>query len=293
VSKENALQQGNGVMTAAHYTGGAVGYDRMFGHVTCTFLPLLLEAAQISPGHRVLDVATGTGAAARAAEKVVGPTGEVVAGDVSVAMLDVARRHPETAAITFRPFDGHSLPFPDERFDRIICQFGLAFFEAPDRALSEFRRVLVPDGRTAVVVNSRPERSLFTRIGTVIGQHVTAKSELLNRYASIGTTERLRSLIEEAGFADVEARSATRSFSFASFDDYFSGTEAGAGISGQEFVKLAPDLRRAVREEVQRSFLDEGMRRPLVVEMEVLVGSGRRHSQLGSGTTPGMSGCSS
>ena len=67
-----------------------------------------------------------------------------------------------------------------------------------------------------------------------------------------------------------------RSFSFASFDDYFAGTEAGAGIVGQEFVKLPLEIRKAVRDTMRLSFPDAGSRRPFVVDMQVLVGSGNK-----------------
>jgi hypothetical protein len=134
---------------------------------------------------------------------------------------------------------------------------------------------LKPGGRAAAIVNSTPERSLFTRIGTVIGQHVPERAEQLNRYASIRIGERLRDLFAGAGFRDVEITAETRAFSFTSFDDYFAGTEAGAGISGQEYVKLPPETRHAVRETMRLSFPDGGSRRPFVVDMEVLVGAGR------------------
>jgi ubiquinone/menaquinone biosynthesis C-methylase UbiE len=93
-----------------------------------------------------------------------GSGGEVIAGDISATMLDVARRNLDNVGITFEPFDGHELPYPDARFDRVICQLGLAFFEDPGRGLAKFRRVLRPGGRAAAIVNSTPERSLFTRI---------------------------------------------------------------------------------------------------------------------------------
>jgi ubiquinone/menaquinone biosynthesis C-methylase UbiE len=257
------------------YVSGAAGYDELFAHVTRSFIPALLKAAQIDVGHRVLDIATGTGAAAQAAAEIVGPSGEVVAGDISSTMLEAAKNNLKNTLVRLEKLDGQSLPFPHARFDRIICQLGLAFFEEPARGLAEFKRVLMPSGRTAVVVNSTPERSLFTRIGTVIGEHIPAKAEQLNRYASIRTGERLGALLKGAGFAQVEVHSETRAFSFASFDDYFGGTEAGAGVSGQEYVKLLPELRRAVREDVRLSFPDKGNSEPFVVEMEVLVGSGR------------------
>jgi ubiquinone/menaquinone biosynthesis C-methylase UbiE len=263
-------------MTEPLYASGAAGYDDLFARVTRAFIPALLEAAQIAAGQRVLDVATGTGAAAQAAAELVGPGGQVIAGDISRTMLDVARCNLKNTRIRFEQCDGQALPFPHARFDRVICQLGLAFFDDPARGLAEFNRVLVPAGRTAVSINSTPERSLYTRIGTVIGQHVPAKAEQLNRYASIRTARRLRALLQGAGFTEVAVHSEVRSFAFASFDDYFAGIEAGAGIAGQEYVKLPPDLRQAVREDIRRSFPGEATGAPFAVDMEVLVGSGRK-----------------
>lgn len=261
-------------MTETLYVEGATGYDKMFARVTEAFIPVLLDAAQIAAGQSILDV--GTGAAARAARDRAGPSGQVTAGDISATMLEVARRNPNNAGITFDQFDGQELPHSDCRFDRVICQLGLAFFNDPGRGLAEFRRILKTGGRAAVIVNSAPERSLFTRIASVIGQHVPERAEQLNRYASIRTAERLRDLFNGAGFRDVQVGAELRSFSFASFDDYFSGTEAGAGFSGQEYVRLPLATRKAVRETMQHSFPDNGSRRPFVVDMEVLVGSGSK-----------------
>ena len=141
------------VVTEPLYVGGASGYDEMFAQVTRSFIPALLRAARITAGHRVLDVATGTGAAAEAVAKIVGPAGEVCAGDVSSTMLDVARRNLKDTAIKLELFDGHALPYPQDRFDRVICQMGLQFFDDPARGLAEFHRVLAPEGWAAVSVN--------------------------------------------------------------------------------------------------------------------------------------------
>src|ERR1700730_6296363 len=69
----------------------AAEYDRAFAHVTAHFMPFLLRAAHIAPGMYVLDIATGTGLSADAALAAVGPTGYVIAADVSPAMAEKAR----------------------------------------------------------------------------------------------------------------------------------------------------------------------------------------------------------
>jgi ubiquinone/menaquinone biosynthesis C-methylase UbiE len=64
------------------WLGASEGYDELFARATQLFIPALLRAAHLAVGQVVLDVATGTGAAARAVADVVGTMGSVIAGDV-------------------------------------------------------------------------------------------------------------------------------------------------------------------------------------------------------------------
>ena len=75
----------------------AAGYERGFAHISSHFIPFLLGAAGVSAGHRVLDVATGTGLAAEAALALVGPTGHVTATDISPQMAERARERLNAA----------------------------------------------------------------------------------------------------------------------------------------------------------------------------------------------------
>jgi ubiquinone/menaquinone biosynthesis C-methylase UbiE len=158
---------------------------RSSGRVTCSYLPALLQAAHIHAGQSVLDIATGTGAAAEATAAIVGPSGSVVAGDVSPYMLSIARQKLQDLPVTLHLLDAHDLPFPDGCFDAVLCQLGLMFFADPERALKEFLRVLRPDGYAAASVNSTSERSLYLRVGVAIADHVQAKSEMFRRPFSI------------------------------------------------------------------------------------------------------------
>jgi ubiquinone/menaquinone biosynthesis C-methylase UbiE len=258
-----------------YYYGGAAGYDDAFAHVTGLFVPAVLAAARLAPGQQVLDVATGTGEAAQAAAAIVGPSGTVVAGDISPAMLDIARCKLNAVPVTFERFDAHALPYPDGRFDAVICQLGLMLFADPACALAEFHRVLRAGGRVAASVTTTPERTLYMRIGATIARHVPSKADMFNRNFNIPDPDHLHTLLADAGFRDIRVESECNELRFASFDDYFSGIENGATLSGQEYVRLPETLRRAVREDVRRDLHVNGSE-GLTVKMEVLVGSGQR-----------------
>jgi len=79
-------------MSDRYYDTGAAGYDETCGFASLHFVPTLLKQAHLAPGQSVLDVATGTGSAAEAAAGIVGASGSVVATDLSVGMLDEARK---------------------------------------------------------------------------------------------------------------------------------------------------------------------------------------------------------
>jgi ubiquinone/menaquinone biosynthesis C-methylase UbiE len=261
-------------MTEPIYNTGATGYDEFFGQVTRLYIPALLAAANLRAGQSVLDVATGTGVAAEAALAVVGPSGSVIGGDVSPNMLDIARKRLANLPVTLQQADAHNLPFADGSFDAVICQLGLMFFDDPVRALHEFRRVLRPGSRAAVSVNSTPDHSLFLRVGAVMARHIPAKAEMFTRPFSIRNAARLHGLFDNAGFREIEVTRETREIGFASFDDYFSGIERGATISGQEYVLLPEELKHRVREDVRRGLplpIDDGA---FSIEMELLIGCG-------------------
>ena len=96
--------------------------------------PMVCDAAEITAGQQVLDVACGTGIVARAAADRAGP-GNVIGVDLNDAMLTVARRvRPD---ITWRQGDASALPFPDGTFDAVVCQMALMFFPDRARALRE------------------------------------------------------------------------------------------------------------------------------------------------------------
>jgi len=253
----------------------AAEYDRAFAHVTVHFMPFLLRAAHIAPGMHVLDIATGTGLSAEAALDAVGPSGHVTAADVSPAMAEKAReRLGKAPNVSVSVEDGQALSFADSSFDAVLCNLGLMFFPDPVQGLSEFRRVLRPGGRVAVSVNTVVERSYNHQINAIIARYLPSLAEAITRTFALGEASLLRSLFNEAGFADFETDTVRQAFELSSFDAYYGPFERGGASTGQALASLPEEIRAAVREEVRRDLADKGG--PIEAEAEYRIAGAQR-----------------
>src|SRR4051794_20563435 len=131
----------------------ADSYHAFFSSVTALAATPLLDAVQLRPGTRLLDVASGPGAlTAEAARRGARPVGV----DLSPRMTELAQRlYP---AIEFREADVERLPFPDHAFDAVVCAFGLGHFPQPEVAVAECVRTLSPGGCIAFAWWDDPAR---------------------------------------------------------------------------------------------------------------------------------------
>ena len=148
------------VHDAASYDGVGEAFDRLSDRFTAPLARRLLEAAEVGPGHNVLDVGTGTGVVAFPAAARVGPEGTVLGIDISEEMLATARgragRMLEPGNVTFRIMDAQALALPDASFDAAVSLFAVHHLPDPLAALREMHRVVRPGGRLAVAVGSGP-----------------------------------------------------------------------------------------------------------------------------------------
>lgn len=166
----------------------------------------LVELADIAPGAKVLDVATGRGAVLFPTAERVGGNGHVSAIDLAEGMIretsaDIGRRR--LANVDIQRMDAQALTFGPDSFDWVLAGFALFFFPKPAQALQEFHRVLRPGGQVGLTTweqQSELPRGYRRYIENYLPDAVRREDAAKNRFE---TPQALRSALTEAGFASV------------------------------------------------------------------------------------------
>jgi demethylmenaquinone methyltransferase/2-methoxy-6-polyprenyl-1,4-benzoquinol methylase len=172
-------------------------------------------AAQVS----VLDVASGTGDLTLALKRAR-PDASVIGADFAEPMLALARRKAAQRGldVSFVEADGTALPYPDAHFDAVTIAYGLRNFADPDAGLREFRRVLKPGGRLAVLEFPPPPkgpfgalfrfyfRRLLPRLGGLISGKRSAYAYLPESVFAFFEPAELEARMRAAGFATASHR---------------------------------------------------------------------------------------
>jgi ubiquinone/menaquinone biosynthesis C-methylase UbiE len=144
-----------------------------------------LDVAGVAAGEHVLDVCCGTGTLALAAKQRVGESGSVHAVDASAEMIARARAKSGRRGlpVAFELAPAQSLPFPEARFDVVLCTLALHHLEDDGdraRAIAEMRRVLKPGGRLLVVEFGK-RRGAWALLHPVALLHAHKTPEILDR----------------------------------------------------------------------------------------------------------------
>jgi len=193
---------------AAWYAWGPV-IDTWLGEAT----DLMLDLAGVTTGSRVLDVAAGAGGQSLAAARRVGPSGRVLATDISSHLLDYADHAARMAGLSdivaTRVMDGEDLAVDAGHFDAVISRVGLIYFPDRQRALAGMRSALRPTGRFSAVTYSTAEANRFFSIPVSV---IRARAQLPAPAPgqpgpfSLGSIEALTAELEAAGFTDIDVR---------------------------------------------------------------------------------------
>jgi SAM-dependent methyltransferase len=115
---------------------------------------------------RVLEIAAGTGVVTRKLASVLPESTSIIATDLNQAMLDQASAVGTKRPVEWRQADAMQLPFQDEAFDAVVCQFGVMFFPDKAKGFAEARRVLRPGGVFIFNAWDRIEENEFADVVT-------------------------------------------------------------------------------------------------------------------------------
>ncbi|MGB2426230.1 MAG: bifunctional demethylmenaquinone methyltransferase/2-methoxy-6-polyprenyl-1,4-benzoquinol methylase UbiE [Alteromonas sp.] len=138
-----------------------------------------IDCSGVRSGHRVLDLAGGTGDLTAKFSRLVGEKGQVILADINREMLKVGRDKLRDKGIVgnvdYVQANAEELPFPDNHFDLITMAFGLRNVTDKDKALASMFRVLKPGGRLLVLEFSKPTQEWLSKVYDAYSFHVLPK----------------------------------------------------------------------------------------------------------------------
>jgi SAM-dependent methyltransferase len=197
--------------TRQQWQNAAAAWNRWTPTLQAWLTPVteaMLELANLRPGDRVLDLAAGAGEPSLSAAERVGPSGHVLATDISSNILEFAAENARARGFTnfeTRVMDGENPDQPDATFDAVISRLGLIYFPDRDGALRAAHRMLKSGGRVVLASFSNPDQNRFFSIPITI---IRRRAQLappapgLPGPFSLGAPGVMEDALREAGFAD-------------------------------------------------------------------------------------------
>lgn len=241
---------------------------------------LMLDAAAIGTGSRVLDVAAGAGGQSIAAARRVGPTGQVVATDISPTILSYAAKAAADAGVTNLETveaDGEAIDL--HGFDAVISRVGLIYFPDQQRALAGMRDALRDGGRISAVVYSTPDRNKFFSLPVSI---IRSRAQLPPPAPgqpgpfSLGSPGALEEALTSAGFREVNVQAVPSPLRLASAAECTRFERESFGALHQMLGGVPAAEREEVWEEIESALSAFTEADGFVGPCEMLVGSGVR-----------------
>jgi ubiquinone/menaquinone biosynthesis C-methylase UbiE len=246
----------------------------------------LLDAARLEPGMRVLDIAAGTGDTSLLAARRVGPTGSVLAVDISPSMLEVAAESARAAGLANLDTlvqDVSMLDLPAKSFDAVISRLGLMFLDDLEGGLRAIRGALKPGCHMAALVWSTAERNPY--LGTPIeivraAGLLASESVTVVRAFSLGAPGGFESALVAAGFVEVSVERLPIVRAFASVDEAMNQLFTTTSAMTDLYQDVAEANRERLTRQIAQRFADfcqlDGR---VVMHGELLLGSGAQRSE--------------
>ncbi len=258
----------------------------------------LVELAEIKPGQKVLDIATGIGEPAiTAAHKLAGSgnnidgTGYVLASDVSTQMLTIAKQRAAELGlqdiIEFKEVDAEMLDLPESSFDAALCRWGLMFMPNLNNTLSRILRALIPGGRLSCAVWAKASKVPFISFPLNIVMHeLNVPPPPLGAPGpfALADISILQNSLSKVGFTNIQYERLNVTFEFPRVEDYINYTkDIGSTIKimlSKESVERQEEIWDIVTEQVRNNYAIVNNQQPVRIDNECICISAKKPLQL-------------
>jgi SAM-dependent methyltransferase len=239
----------------------------------------MLDMARLQPGGRVLDLAAGAGEPSLSAAARVGPSGHVLATDISSNILEFAAQTARERGLTnfeTRVMDGENPDLADGTFDAVLSRLGLIYF--PDRkgALRAAHRVLKTGGRVVLASFSTPDQNRFFSIPISI---IRRRAQLAPPAAglpgpfSLGSPGVMEDMLRGAGFTEITAQALRTPLRLASAAECVRFERESFGALQQMLATLPSAEQEAAWEEVEQELSAFQSDAGFAADAELIVGA--------------------
>jgi SAM-dependent methyltransferase len=209
----------------------------------------MIDALEVQPGQRVLELAAGLGETGMLAAELVAPMGGVIISDQAEAMLDGARARAAALGLSnveFQVLNAEWIDLPVASVDAVLCRWGYMLMADPPAALAETRRVLRPGGRVALAVWDAVERNpwalLFAEELIERGLTSPPAPGTPGPFA-LADRERVSEMLEQAGFADACVETLDLRRAHANFEELWDATlDLARGFHDAVLARPAPEI---------------------------------------------------
>jgi SAM-dependent methyltransferase len=190
----------------------------------------LIDAVAPQPGQRVLELAAGLGETGLLAAELDAPVGGAIISDQAEAMLSAARERAATLGLSnveFQVINAEWIDMPVASVDVVLCRWGYMLMADPAAALGETRRVLRSGGRVALAVWDAIEHNPWAALpGAELRERGLAPPAIPGTPGpfALGSIQRVRELLEQAGFAEVRVQTLALHRRHANFEAFWETT---------------------------------------------------------------------
>lgn len=245
-------------------------YDKYLGPLLFeTYALDLVERLQARHLKNVLEIACGTGRLTRHLLSLLPSDGSLVATDLNPDMIAEAKSHIINKRVQWLQADAQRLPFKQNSFDHVICQFGVMFFPDKEVAFKEAFRVLEEGGAyifsvwDSMIYN--PRVFILNKVMDELFKDEAPDFLKKGPYSYFDKDE-IRDKLSKAGFGNISIDVVMKTTELKNVDDVVIGFVDGSPLStflAKKPVDLQQEVRHKLHEEIKAQVDQYGSVMPL------------------------------